>query len=362
MSKKTKIITIIVSVLLVIAAISLIAKKKMELAKLKPAKQYPIIVKTIKPKSSQFMLTLTSLGLVKSSSDAQISTKIASRIIYLKQLGENVNQGEVVAKLDSSSITSKLISAQSALKSLNSKLISAQTSLKNMVLTHKRTKELLDVKGASIEQYQKEENALSNIKANVAAIKSQIKSIKSSIEELNTLLSYAVIKSPVDGIISKKFANTGDIAMPGRPIYEISSNGKKYILIRLPNSIKPQGIIFNNRFYTVEPLNGTFNGLNEYKADANTNLSTNSRIELSVVIFKGKAIKLPTDAILNDNGKNFVFMVKNNKAYPKKVKILAIGEENVAVGDNTLINKELVVAKPDILLKLASGALIKKEQ
>ncbi len=359
---KKNVIIILVSIVLIVGAVALIKKKKSDLAKLKPVKQYPVVVKTIKPKMSNFKLTMTSLGLVKSGLDVKISTKIAARIITMKQLGDKVKKGEVVAKLDSSSILSKLVSAKSSLKSLNSKLNSAKLTLNNMILTHKRTKELLDVKGASIEQYQKEEDALSNIKSNISAINAQIKSVHSTINELKTLLGYALIKSPVDGVISKRFFNVGDIAMPGKPIYEISSEGEKYILVRLPQNVNPKGIIFNNKFYPIEALNGTFNGLNEYKADVETTINTNSRVEIGVVVFNGKAIKLPIDAILNDNDKNYVFIASNNRATPKEIDIVASGEEGLAVNDETLIDKELVVAKPDILLKLFSGALIKKEQ
>ncbi len=362
MNKKSKIITIAVAVFIIVAAIALIVRKKIELAKLKPAKQYAVIVKTMKPKQSHFILTLTSLGIVKSSTDASISTKIASRILYMKQLGDRVKQGEIIAELDSSSVEAKLLSTKAILKSLKSKLSSVNISLRNAIETHKRTKELLDVKGASIEQYQKEQNIIANIKSNISAIRANIKSTKSNIKELNTLLSYTIIKSPVDGIISKKFFNAGDVAMPGKPIYNISSNGIKYVLIRLPSNIQPKAIQYRSKLYPVIALKGTFNGLNEYKSNINVDLNTDSRIEIKVVIFNSTAIKLPMDTILNDNSKSYVFVVRNNKAYPQLVHIAASGEEGVAVLDNNLLGKEIVVAKPDILLKLKGGVSIKKEQ
>ncbi len=355
-----KAIIIAVSILLILGGIALIAKRKRALAELKPPKQYPVIISTIKPEMSNFSLTLTALGIVKSDTDVSVSTKIAARVLALKPVGSNVSKGEIIARLDSSSTKSKLASVKSSLRSLYSKLNSAKLTLGNMIKTHKRTKELMAVKGASIEQFQKEEDNISDIKSNIAYIKSNIESEKNLIKELNDLLEYTVIKSPVEGIISKKFLNVGDVAMPGKTIYDIATTGEKYLLMRLPENIKPAGIIFKKRFYKVYPLKGTFNGLNEYKSDVSTDLNTDSRVEIKVVVFKGKAIKLPVDAVLQKNGRSYVLIAGRKFAKPETVKIVSSGEEGVALLNKNIVGKRIIVAKPDILLKLFGGTAIKR--
>ncbi len=356
-----KIVSIVLVLVIIIALIVLVKIRKKEIASLNPPKIYPVVVKTMKPKVSSFYLSMSGLGLVESSVDFNVTTKLAARVLYVKPIGSRVKEGDIVAKLDSSSTKAKIDSANSSLNSLYSKLSSVKLSLKNMILTHKRTKELLSVKGASIEQYQKEEDIISSLKSSIDAINSQIKSIKSDIVSLKTLLSYTVIKSPVNGVVSKKFSNVGDVAMPGKPICSISANGGKYILLRLPDDVKPKGLIFNGRFYDVVALNNTFNGLNEYKADVNTTLNTNTRVKVSIVVFKGKAVKLPFNAMLSDNGKNYVFIVNKDKAVKKSVKVISIGESGIAVEGRGLIGKEIVLTKPDIFIKLLGGVPIVKE-
>ena len=356
-----KLVLLVLVFVIAISLIVLIRVRKKELAQLKPPKTYPVIVKTIKPAVSDFYLSMSGLGLIESSVDFNVTTKLAARVLYLKPIGSRVKKGEVVVKLDSSSTKAKIASAQSSLKSLYSKLTSVKLSLKNMILTHRRTKALLKVKGASIEQYQKEEDIISSLKSSIDAVKSQIKSIKSDITSLKTLLSYTVIKSPVEGIISKKYSNVGDVAMPGKPICSISSKGGKYVLLRLPDDIKPKGVIFKGKFLNVVALNSTFNGLNEYKADVNTTLNTNTRVKVGIVIFKGKAIKLPFNAVLSDNGKDYVFVADKDRAIPEKIKIIASGEQGLAVNDKSILGKQIVITKPDIFIKLLGGVRIVKE-
>ncbi len=358
---KKKIVTVVAVLIIAVVLVVLIKKRKEGIAGLNPPKVYPVIVKTMKPKISEFSLSLSGLGLVESSVDFNITTKLAARVLYVKPIGSKVKKGDIVVRLDSSATQAKIASASSLLKSLYPKLNSVELSLKNMILTHKRTNALLKVKGASIEQYQKEEDIISSLRSSIEAVKSQINSVKSDISSLKTLLSYTVIKSPVDGVISRKFSNVGDVAMPGKPIGSISSKNGKYILLRLPDDIKPRGLIFEGRFYDVTALNNTFNGLDEYKADVNTTLNTNTRVKVGIVVFKGKAVKLPFDAILSDNGKNYVFVVDKNRAISKKVKIISTGENGIAVYDRSLIGKEIVLTKPDIFIKLLGGVRIVKE-
>ncbi len=352
-----KVLFVVLAVAIAFGIAALIKKKKIEEAHLPKPKLYAVVVKTMVPRVSSFQLTLTALGVVESQKNVSISTKIPARVLYLKKLGDSVKKGEVIATLDSSSTQARIASVKSSMRSLHSKLSSAELALKNMLLTHRRTKELMKVNGASIEQYQKESNAIASLRSNIEAIKSQIESLKSTLKELETLLGYTVIRSPVDGIISRRFVNVGDVAAPGRPLMQIAASGSKYLLLRLPEKIKPIGIDFNGKFYRLSSLHSTFNGLDEYKADLHTALNAGSRVGVGVVVFKGKGVKLPMDTLLNDNGQNYVLVVKDEKAYRTPIEIVASGEEGVAVKGN-IVGKRVVVAKPDILMKLLSGVQV----
>ena len=357
-----KILTVLFLALLVVAlavgGVRLLKLRKAELARLHPPKIYPVRVDTMRVRKTSFVLTLTGLGIVQSTSDVVVSTKLAGKILYLKPLGSVVKKGDVVAKLDASATLSKIASTKAGIKSLEAKLKSVELSLRNMILTHRRTAQLLKVKGASIEQFQKEEDAIASLKSTISSIKSQILSLESTLKELKSLLGYSIIKAPVDGVISRRFANAGDVAMPGRPICQISTNGGKYLLVRLPQDIKPRGVLIHGKYYSIEALNSTFEGLNQYKVDYETDANAGQRVEISIVIYRAEGIKLPFDAILNDNGNNYVFVVKGKRAVPVRVKILASGEEGVAVSSADLVGKRIVVAKPDILMKLLGGVEI----
>ena len=197
----------------------------------------------------------------------------------------------------------------------------------------------------------------------IAELESKVETLNQKDNELKDMLTYAVIKSPVNGIISMTMVNKGDMAMPGHPVATLSAENGFFLLLRVPTDIKIYSVIMNGKTYDAIPLNSTFNSLAQYKVYVDAeNMTSGDRVEVDVVIYKGNAVKLPFDAILNRDGKSFVLIRENNIAVPKEINIIQSGEDGAVVADNSLVGKELVVAKQDILLKLLSGnSLMVKE-
>jgi len=151
--------------------------------------------------------------------------------------------------------------------------------------------------------------------------------------------------------------------MPGKPLLAISAESGDYLLVRLPDNIEASHIVYNNKMLELYPLNHTFNGLKEYRSEKlNSGLSTGERVDADLVLFKGRGLMLPVDAILNKNGKSVVIEVENSHAKAVPVTIKAGGEQGVVVSQNDLAGKTLVVAKPDIMLNLLSGVAIKASE
>ena len=337
----------------VVAGLAFLGIKKVKEARAKDASTpkavvYPIVASTISPKISNVKLTLPYLAEVDNDNDVQIASRVPARVEKIKKTGEHVKKGEIVVRLDTTS-------TKSAINEIKSQIRASKVTLANLEATHRRTIKLLKVQGASIEQSQRESSQIASIKEKINALREKIVSLKNN-------LSYATITSPVDGVVSKSFVSQGGISGPGKPLLSIRSKNGFYLKVRVPNETKIKGVILNHKFYSATSLNSTFHGLNEYKGYTNDNsLVTGDRIQVDVVVFSKQATLLPFDAILNRDGKSFVLVVNGNRAKPQEVHVLKSAEQGVAISDN-LEGKKIVVAKPDILLKLTSGYALKVEE
>ncbi|GAX87876.1 conserved hypothetical protein [Lebetimonas natsushimae] len=348
-------IVILIAIGLVIGGVKLVKKRKAEEAKLAAAKIYPIVVKTIQPKT-QATLTYPYLALVKNDSQITVTTKFTGKVTCIVNAGEVVHKGVIVAKIDDTNLKANLKATNEKIKSLREKLNAENITLKNLIATHKRTAALLKVKMASIEQYQAEESKLASLKAQIQADKNTLHSLKAQKTAILNDLKYTEIKSPIDGVIAQKFVNKGDNAFPGKPLLTIATNKGNYLFVAVPDNFKKA--IYKNKMYNLIALNSTFNGIPSYKINVNDkNLILGEKVKIKLVSFNGNATILPYNSILTINGKNYVFIPNGKHAQIKEVHILAKGTEGVAVKEK--INSPVIISKPDILLRIKAGYPIK---
>ena len=340
----------------VVAALGAAGVKAVKNAKAKDAaapqaKIYPVVVKEMRPEFSEVTLSLPYLAIVANDKDVTLSSRVAARILSIKKSGTHVKKGTLIAQLDTTTIKSNLANIKSQRKA-------AQLNLDNLKATHQRTLDLLKVKGASIEQSQKESSMIASLEAKLSGLKEKE-------VQLHNNLSYANIVSPVDGVITKSMASKGAMSMPGKPLVKISSNQGFYLMLRLPNDVPVKGVHFNGHTYKKAiALGSSFNGLTEYKVYIDgMHLTSGDRVEVDVVTYDDKGLLLPFDAILNRDGKSYVLEVtaEGNGATAQEVEIVESAEQGVVVSDS-VEGKEIVVAKPDILLKLTSGYPLKTEE
>ena len=356
-----KILTYIIILVIIAAAVvggmKVIKAKREREAKTPPPVTYSLNVKTMQPKIINTSLTLPYLALTKSNDDVKISSRVSGRIKYIVKSGDVVTKGKIIARIDDKDLKTKLQALNLSISSLKSQLSAKRVALKNLLKTHGRTIKLLKVRGASKEQFDTEVTNIETIKSAIDSIQFKMQELKANKSSIKNMLTYTTIKAPVDGVATR-LVNVGDTALMGKPLIAISAKTNSYLLVRLPSNISAKSIIYNKKVYPISALNTTYNGLLEYFANIDESLASNQTVSIDVVIFSGDGYKLPHDAILNRNGKNYVLVIDGDKAIPKEVKILANGEQGVVV-DGVKPNENIVVAKQDILLKLLSGIRVR---
>jgi len=347
--KKVKLLVFLIIVgVLVIGAVKLVKKRRAEDLKEKTATIYPIKVKSVTPKEGHIITTLKYLAIVKNSKEVTINSKFAGKINYVAKLGDKVKKGEIVAKIDDSNLRAALKEVNSNIEAVKKLIEADKVNINALKDTLYRTKKLLDVKMASVEEFETQKAKLASLEAKLKADKEKLKTLIAKRKNIQNDLTYAVITSPIDGTVSSKFLNKGDNTFPGKPIIKIASNQGNYLYIPLPKPYKE--IIYKGKIYSLTPLHTTFNGIPVYKADVNDpNLVVGEKVDIKVVTFDGNATLIPFNTILSINGKNYVFDL-NGK--PIEINILATGEEGVVVSNQL---NSIIEANPDILLKIKAG-------
>jgi hypothetical protein len=345
------VIPVIIVIVLVFGGYKLIKLKKEMDLKEKTATLYPIVVQTYKPQYKEVILTLPAVAEVKNSKEVAVATKFPGKILFIKNLGEKVKKGDLIVKIDDSELKSQLNTVNSKIASLKDKISAEKISLNNLIKTHIRTKKLLEVKMASIEQYQNEESKIASLKAAIKADENTLKSLYSQKQSVSDNLKYTTVYANTSGIVSAKLFNKGDIAPMLKPILKITPESGNYLLVLLPK--KEKAIIYNDKEYPLIPLKSTFNGIQAYKAEVDDKtLLPGEKVNVKVVTFQGKGTFLPFNTILTIENKNYIFTPK-----PKEVSIVASGVEGAVIQEK--LDIPVIKAEPDILLKIKAGYPVK---
>jgi len=361
MKLNKKIITAIVAALLLATAVIVIKNKKTALSKIPSMKAYALAVDTMKVQTKKEHLALPYLAIIMSDKSVKLASRVASRVTEIAKSGTEVKKGDIVVRLDDRDLQDKKYTIKLEIDSTKTELSAKQIALNNARATHHRTLKLLKVKGASIEMSQREESTIKGLEAAVRALQNKIKILNTNLSEIGTALSYTILKAPQKGRVSKTFVNAGEMAMPGKPLLNIEDKSGKYLLIRTADRSHAKICIFEKKSYAMRALNSTFNGLNEYRADIETDRANGERVEISLLTYNSRGMKVPFSALLQKDGKNFVFAVQGSQTDAVEVKIVARGENGVIV-EGPKEKQEIVLAKPDILLQLLAGKPISVKQ
>ncbi|BDY12372.1 RND family efflux transporter [Hydrogenimonas cancrithermarum] len=360
MKKNVKIVAgIVVVAMIVMLAVRAVKHKKAEEAMIPPAKEYAVVVSSVTPKMEEVTLTLPFIAVVQNENDTVVASKLSARVVMIDKAGAHVKKGEVVAKLDTTDLFAKLQGIKAQMIAAKEEMAARKTSLANLETVHERTRKLLEVQGASQEEFDAEVSKIAAAKAAIAGVKAKMELLVSSAKEVANLIDYAVIEAPVSGTVGKAFVNPGDLAMPGKPLLEISAKAGDYLMVRLPDNLPAEQMIYNGKTYRLYPLNHTYNGLKEYRSlPLNSGLQTGEKRDVDIVVYKGRGVMLPVDALLNKNGKHLVLTVEHGHAVAHDTKIVAEGEQGIVVAEEGIVGKPVVVAKPDLLLKLLTGIAV----
>jgi len=205
-----------------------------------------------------------------------------------------------------------------------------------------------------------------------------VKQLHEEISALATRLKYGTILSPVDGVLSERLQEPGDLAAPGKPIYRITAATGAKLRITVPQAVAEQlrngseieishgGQQRSVRLTRVIPA---LDALSMGSAEADLDqipfaLPSGSRLPGRVILKRWRGAKLVprTTLILAPDGKHATAfrIIATKRGEPARLRklelaIVASGREGVAIDGALSAGDRLALAQENQLLKLKDG-------
>ncbi len=186
----------------IIALVAMIAwtggflHSKVEAGKLdvKPGIDLPKDAEIFKVKVKDIAPRIDVVGTAASEEKVHLSARLGA---YIKDVfasaGDVVTKGQSLITLDD--------------REIREQMAAAQVQLKQAKTEYKRTRKLFEKKATT-------EQALT-------AAESMYNAAQTQVERIKVMLTYAVIKSPIDGIVTDRRAEKGDLANPGQILLRV---------------------------------------------------------------------------------------------------------------------------------------------
>jgi RND family efflux transporter MFP subunit len=148
------------------------------------------------------------VGTVQPKLQAVIEAKTSGRITRLPvTLGQSVKQGDVLVELATQEIQARLDQANAAFRQAE--------------LDFNRTDNLRKQQAAT--------------QAELDAAQARYSVAKATVAEADALSGYAKILAPFDGVVARKLADEGDLAMPGKPLLELEGRAGLRLVADIPS-------------------------------------------------------------------------------------------------------------------------------
>ncbi len=215
------------------------------------AERSPIAVQMEALQLAQISHRISLVGTVTARSEAVISAKLLSYIRSIAvQEGDRVSAGQTVVVLDDRELRARLDAAQasqaeaeSAILAAGHGIASARTQLQLAEITHQRFEDLLAKESVSRQEFDEVDARLKSARAAVElarSAKSQAEAKRgqagAGIAQAKVMLSYAVLATPVVGVITERMAEPGDLASPGTPLLRIEETAAYRLEVAAPES------------------------------------------------------------------------------------------------------------------------------
>lgn len=151
-----------------------------------------------------------------------ISTKIMGRIDkLLTDEGDSVHQGQIVVHLDDADLSAQEAQSKAALMLAQENISLAKVSLDKAQTDLKRASTQFKENIIPKEQLDHAQSEYQSAQARYNISIAQVASARAQLGVIKTQLANTVIESPMDGIVSKRWALPGDVVQPGQPIFSV---------------------------------------------------------------------------------------------------------------------------------------------
>jgi RND family efflux transporter MFP subunit len=368
---KRIVIYVLVAVLLVVGGIAFVKMKQEGIARLaKPQTPTPA-VEVSSVAEGDLEVTVHYLGTIVPFTRSDISSRISGNILAIaKREGDTVRQGEEIVTIDDRELADRIVAVNAEVLSTRQKLAGAQSVYETQKSIFERDVTLQKAGAISQEALDRSRAALDSAKAAADAYEESLKGLAMNTAMARTQAGYARLAAPFDGVVSRRWNEPGDLAVPGKPILTVEKRSPYKVLAQVPQEelamIHPgTPVHLRNGDQRIEAaVNRVYPALGKnmlatvevVTKSSPFNLPSDATVGMDLVVRKVKGLIVPEQAVVKGPQGPVVYRVRDGVVHLLPVGLLGAGGGKAAVSGELHAGEQVAVAQENKLLTLVDGS------
>jgi len=165
-----------------------------------------------------------AVGTVQAEQLAAVTSRVVANIVEMRvSAGQRVSSGDTLVVLDDRDLRRRVEQAQDAVRGAEATLAQAQSD-------YQRDKPLFDQQVITPYDFE-------HTQTNLKTAESNLHRLQQAEKEAEVNLSYTVIRSPFTGVVVDKLANVGDLAAPGKQLFNMYEEGRLWLEVNVPEDL-----------------------------------------------------------------------------------------------------------------------------
>jgi RND family efflux transporter MFP subunit len=166
-------------------------------------------------------------AVIESVRQATVSAQIAGQLTQLLvDAGDRVKRGQLLARIDTREADAQVASA-------GAQVAQAEAALAQAQLEHDRTKSLVAQGFVS-------QAALDKANADLKTARAGLDAARAGTTQATTGRSFAELRAPIDGVVTRRLMEAGELATPGRGVVEIHDPAALRAVGTIPQFVLPR--------------------------------------------------------------------------------------------------------------------------
>lgn len=180
----------------------------------------PVAVQLAPVRLEQVPVTVTAVGTTEPYARATPGTRLLGRVLQVNvQEGQRVAEGAVLVRIEGADLDARRQQAASALQEVQAVLVNAENNLR-------RVRNLYEERAVPKQSLDAAETEHRRAEAAVAAA-------QGGLQEVDANLGYSTIRSPLSGVVVRKFVQPGDMAQPGAPLFTVEQQDPMQVTVEI---------------------------------------------------------------------------------------------------------------------------------